>query len=214
MESGRIITLPGAEVLGGSRRGRIHGDLKRLCAALGDERADFAAAVIHLAADMVERESDAGRTRSEIGPAEAAVFARFGIVVQSESCAASARISPAVEAGLIDQARFIASAVPIAEAARRLKADVSHLRQRISDGTLLGIRQPGRGWLIPAFQLLPDGELPHLALVLGAARRRVYPATVESAFRLPDEETGGLNARDWLAGGGDPAPVARLVAGL
>ena len=215
MESGRTITLPGAEVLGGPRASRIHGDLARLCAGLEDERADFAEAIIHLAADMVDREFDESRTRSDIDPDEAAILARFGIIVQRESSAAPVPISPAVEAGLIHQARLLASAVPIAEAARRLGVDASRLHQRISDGTLLAIRHPsGPDWLIPAFQLLPDGELPHLALVLGAARRRLSPVTVEGAFQLPDEETGGMNARDWLAGGGEPVPVARLVASL
>ena len=124
------------------------------------------------------------------------------------------KTEPAIR-GMRRHAQMVATAVPIASAAQRLGVDPSRLRQRIGEGTLLATRRPhGRGWLIPAFQLTEDGELPHLARVLAAAQRHLSPLSVAGAFELPNDEVDDMSPRDWLISGGDPAPVERIVAGL
>ena len=102
-----------------------------------------------------------------------------------------------------------------AEAARRIGVSDARLRQRIAAGTMMAIHRPhGRGWLIPAFQLEAEGEIPHLGRVLLAAGRPVSAQAMDRFFRIPREDLSGASPRDWLIAGHDPSIVERIVAGL
>ena len=201
---------------GQARAGHAARDLDALARALGDPAtAALAGAALHLAAQTLRRERE--RPAPEpLSEAQRAVLARFGIDVTKVMPVEEFLASESVLRGFEHHARVLAGALSVAEAARRLGVGPARVRQRIRGGTLLALRGPDRAWRIPAFQFGDDdgGELPYLARVLGCARRPLSPLGADSAFALPDEEFGGLSARNWLLAGGDPAPVARLVASL
>ena len=201
---------------GEARAGHAARDLAALARALDDPAtAALAGAALHLAAATLRRERE--RPAPEPLPeAQRAVLRRFGIDVSKVMPVEEFLASRPVRRGFEHHARVLAGALSVAEAARRLGVGPGRVRQRIRGGTLLAFKGPDRAWRIPAFQFAGDdgGELPHLARVLGCARRPLSPLGADSAFALPDEEFGGLNARDWLLAGGDPVPVMRLVASL
>lgn len=202
--------------LGRQRAARVRRDVRVIDQALGDAQlSTLAETALHLAAEILERAGSRDDDPAPLGDDERAAFARFDIdTSRPMSTEALLRTRPAVR-GMSRHALMVASAVPIASAAQRMGVDPSRLRQRIKEGTLLAVRRPrGRGWLIPAFQLTEDGEVPHLARVLAAAQRHLSPLTVACAFEIPDEELDDMSPRDWLVSGGDPAPVERIVAGL
>ncbi|WP_226783257.1 hypothetical protein [Oceaniglobus trochenteri] len=178
-------------------------------------RGALAEAAMHLAAQIIERANEYRDKKPSLDEKGQATLARFGVDTSDPlNKAGFLRADPVIE-GMTRRALMISSAVPSAEAAARLGVSASRLRQRIKEGTLLAIRQSrGHGWLIPAFQLTEDGELPHLSRVLSAATRSLSPEAVEQAFALPNEDLEGMSPRDWLLSGGDPASVQILVAGL
>jgi hypothetical protein len=194
------------QALGRQRAARLRRDVQVIDRALGDAQlSSLAETALHLAAEILERAGGA-EAPAPLSPDETDTLARFGIDTSDPMPAeALLRSRPAIQ-GMGLHAELIASAVPIAEAAARLGVDPSRLRQRIREGTLLALRRPhGRG---------PDGELPHLAALLGAAQRHLSVLASARAFTLPDDDLGGVSPRDWLISGGDPAPVERIVAGL
>jgi len=198
------------------RAARVRRDVRVIDQALGDAHlSTLAETALHLAAEILERAGVRGDNPGSLSDDERTAFARFGIdTTKPMSTEALLRTEPAVR-GMSQHALMVANAVPIAGAAQRLGVDPSRLRQRIKEGTLLAVRRPqGRGWLIPAFQLTDDGEIPHLARVLAVAQRHLSPLSVACAFEIPDEELDDMSPRDWLISGGDPAPVERIVAGL
>lgn len=212
----RMGFMQAERTLGRSKAADIRNDLRRIDAAFSDHaRAPLAAAALHLAAGIVEQGVIPPLRSGPITDAEREAFAAFGIDTSENVASSNPLDHPSVVRGLQSEARMIAGALPLADAARKIGVDASRLRQRIAEGTLLAIRRPkGRAWLVPAFQMTENGELPHLARVLSHAQRHLSAWSVEGAFETPDEETGNLGARDWLMAGGDPAPVERLVAGL
>lgn len=115
-------------------------------------------------------------------------------------------------------AASLASAIPLATAAKRLGVSASRLRQRILEGTLISLREPGtQAHRIPLFQLTDVGELPGLRTVLGAVRDDAPTLAICGFFSTPQpdleaEEGDALTPIEWLMSGGDPAPVAELAA--
>lgn len=115
-------------------------------------------------------------------------------------------------------AASLASAIPLAAAAKRLGVSDSRLRQRVLEGTLVSLREPGtQAHRIPLFQLTDAGELPGLQTVLRAVRNDAPPLAICGFFSTPQpdleaEEGGALKPVEWLMSGGDPAQVAELAA--
>lgn len=105
--------------------------------------------------------------------------------------------------------RIRATAVPLADVARRLGVSDSRLRQRIGDGHLLSIRSPdGRSHHIPSFQLTENGELPGLKKVLAAICPDATFITIYGFFVTPQpdletEDGEPMTPIDWLLLGGD-----------
>ena len=199
-----------------NHRSPLAKDAQVIDAALDDGgRRALAEAAIHLAARIVERAEDAGSKEEHLADHERTALARFGIEASSPMPREEFLSAGPVVEGMARRARMLSEAVPLAEVAKRLGVDPSRLRQRIAQGSLLAVRRPrGRGWLIPAFQLTGDGELPHLSRVLSSATRGLSAEAVGRAFELEHEELDGAAPRDWLLRGGDPAPVQRIMAGL
>lgn len=120
--------------------------------------------------------------------------------------------------GAAAYAAVLADALTVGEVARRLGIDPSRVRHRLARRQLLGIRRTD-GWRLPAWQFGADGRpLPGLERVLRALPPSVHPVVVARFFATPQPELvldGSLvPPRAWLAGGGDPAPVAALASTL
>jgi hypothetical protein len=115
-------------------------------------------------------------------------------------------------------AAVLAGSLSVTEVARQLGVDSSRVRHRLAARQLLGVRRTD-GWRLPRWQFGADGTpLPGLERVLRALPADIHPVVVARFFatRAPELRMGGatVTPRDWLAGGGDPAPVVALVRGL
>jgi len=147
-------------------------------------------------------------------PEELEALAAAGIVAEGE-------IDDAPMLDVVARhAALVASAIPLAEAARRLDVNPSRLRQRLQEGSLVGVRDPGgRSWLVPAFQFTSEGELPGLRTALKGIRKDARPVEIDSFFETPqpdleDEEGGAMTPLAWLRRSGDPEIVRGLAQGI
>jgi hypothetical protein len=104
-------------------------------------------------------------------------------------------------------------------AARRLGVNPSRIRQRLLEGSLLGLKE-GRGWLLPGFQFLERGTVPGLGRVLRRLPRDIGALAVARWFSHPNPDlaAGGderpLTPLEWLLGGHPPEKAAELAAAL
>ncbi|WP_020660394.1 hypothetical protein [Amycolatopsis benzoatilytica] len=108
------------------------------------------------------------------------------------------------------------SALSVGQAAEMLNVDDSRIRHRLKEGRLTGWKD--QGWRLPAWQFNGSGVLPGLEVVLRAVPDD-QPALVVAAFMNTPQADLVINdrpatPRQWLLAGGDPEPVARLVATL
>ena len=117
-------------------------------------------------------------------------------------------------------AALLATARPVAEAARLLGVDPSRVRQRLGERTLYGVKA-GRGWRLPAFQFdldQPDRLVPGIGAVLAALPRDLHPVAVYNWLILPDPDLTWqgepVSPLDWLRSGGDPGTAAAIAADL
>ncbi len=111
-------------------------------------------------------------------------------------------------------AGLVAGSLGIAEAALLLGVDRSRISQRLSAGSLWSFRV-GRGRRLPRWQFTADGRsLPGLEVVVAAIPAELSPESVAGFVATPQPELEGRTPLTHLAGGGDPGPVAELVAGL
>src|SRR3954464_897700 len=115
-------------------------------------------------------------------------------------------------------AAVLAGSLTVAEVARALGVDTSRVRHRLAARQLLGVRRTD-GWRLPAWQFGADGQpLPGLERVLRVLSGEVHPVALSRFFVTPaPERRAGRKAvspRDWLAGGGDPAPIVALARDL
>lgn len=73
---------------------------------------------------------------------------------------------------------------------------------------------PNREHVFPAWQFDNGRPLNHLREVIAAFPADMHPLDVETVMTAPHEMLGGRSPAEWLATGGDPAPVTRLVGEL
>jgi hypothetical protein len=103
------------------------------------------------------------------------------------------------------------------QAAKYLKVDVSRIRQRLREGSLLGIEYDGERRL-PRFQFERGRVLPGLRETLHALPAGLNPLDVAQWFLAPhvDLEAGErlLSPREWLLRGNPVEAVAALARGL
>jgi hypothetical protein len=154
--------------------------------------------------------------RSEpLSEAETDALRSVGIVAG----AAMSSAAPVLQAAA-GHAALVATALPIAEAARRLGVTDGRLRQRVAEGSLLAVHAPdGRALRVPAFQLTETGELPGLRLILRAMRRDLRPVQVAAFFTtaqpdLEDADGEPMTPAAWLLAGNDPTTVRDLAQSL
>ncbi|MPZ82969.1 MAG: DNA-binding protein [Actinophytocola sp.] len=109
------------------------------------------------------------------------------------------------------------TALTVAGAAERINVDTSRIRHRLSAGKLIGWKDRGE-WRLPVWQFTNDGVLPGLESVLESVPEDQPPLVVAGFMTTRQEELAlagdPASPRDWLLAGGDPTPVATLVATL
>lgn len=107
----------------------------------------------------------------------------------------------------------LAGSVGIAQAAALIGVDRSRISHRLSAGALYAVTIGSRR-RIPTWQFHDNAELPGLADVVAAIPTQVHPLDVAALMSTEQEELSGRTPVEHLAGGGNPAPVAELVADL
>jgi hypothetical protein len=191
-------------------------ELRRVLAdlPLHDGEREFA----RVAGAFLKRHEDRFRVsqRSEpLSEAEADALRSVGLAPG----AVIASAAPLLQAAA-NHAALVATALPIAEVARRLGVTDSRLRQRVAERSLLAVHAPdGRALRIPAFQLTETGELPGLRIILKAMRRDLKPVQVAAFFTTPQADLEGADGEPmppvaWLLAGNDPMPVRELAQSL
>jgi len=153
--------------------------------------------------------------RRELTPAEVAVL---------ESGGADFTPLPADQddpqlATAVEFAALLATALSVEETAALLGVHQTRIRQRLTARTLYGLRDRNV-WRLPRFQFAGGRVVPGAERVFPALPPSAHPVEVARWFTAPDpdlvvgaDETP-VSPRDWLAGGREPAEVARLAAEL
>jgi excisionase family DNA binding protein len=122
-------------------------------------------------------------------------------------------------AAAVEYAALLATALSVEETAKLLGVHQTRVRQRLTARTLYAVRD-GNVWRLPRFQFEGNRVVPGAERVFPALPADAHPVGVARWFtsRDPDLVVGHdetpVSPRDWLAGGRDPAEVARLAAEL
>jgi hypothetical protein len=120
---------------------------------------------------------------------------------------------------IADYMALIETSFTTAKAAAYLRLDVSRIRQRLRERSLLGLEYDGERRL-PRFQFERKHVLPGLREVIGALPQNLHPLDVAEWFLLPNpdlEEASPsvpLSPRDWLLRGNSVAAVVALAQGF
>jgi hypothetical protein len=120
---------------------------------------------------------------------------------------------------IVDYMALIETSFSTSEAAAMLNVDVSRVRQRIRERSLLGVEYEG-GWRLPRFQFERKKVLPGLGVVLAAMPAELNALEVatwflEANIDLEADERGTpTSPRDWLLHGRSPRTVAQLARHL
>lgn len=110
------------------------------------------------------------------------------------------------------------SALPTAEAAKRLGKDPSRIRQRVREGSLLALVSGGE-MRLPELQFHKNAEIPGLGDVLRALPKGIDTLEALSWLAtptpdLPDAQGEPSSPRKYLLRSGDIAPVIAIAEGL
>ncbi len=169
---------------------------------------------------LAELDADLSRVTD---PAAAPLSAAETVFLREHAGPAAGEVLDADPAALVQDARraevsrmtdLVAGSVGVAEAALLLGVDRSRVSQRLSAGSLWSFRL-GRGRRLPRWQFTGDGRsLPGLDVVVAAIPAELSPESVAGFMNTVQPELEGQTPTSHLTGGGDPAPVAELVAGL
>lgn len=152
----------------------------------------------------------------QLSPGDAEELRSAGLNID-RSAGAYSRAASATTAKM---AAVLSDALTVAEVAERLGRTTSRVRQMLNspEPSLYGIKLSDGDWRIPCFQLVDDQPPANLPAVLRALPRDVHPIEFYNWFTAPDPalqvEGEALSPRDWLASGGNPAPVAAEAAQL
>jgi hypothetical protein len=128
---------------------------------------------------------------------------------------AAGRADDPLSQSVVDYVALIETSLAAAEAARLLRVDVSRIRQRLRERSLLGVEYEGE-WRLPRFQFERKHVLPGLATVLAALPVDANALEIAEWFLSPnpDLEVEGqqapLSPRSWLLRGLPAERVAQL----
>jgi uncharacterized protein YifE (UPF0438 family) len=158
--------------------------------------------------------ADASDATHEFDPATRAALERSGADFTPLASGATDPVAR-TQAGFV---ALLADALTVDEAATSLHRDVSRIRQRVRDGSLLAVRDED-GTHLPRAQFDDDGrEIPGMADVLRAVPSGLHPVAVVTWLTRPDPDLRlagePVSPREWLRSGGTAEPVAELAADL
>ncbi len=120
---------------------------------------------------------------------------------------------------IVDYMALIETSLTAAETARLLRVDVSRVRQRLRERSLLGVEYEG-AWRLPRFQFERKRVLAGLAEVAASLPAEANALEVAEWFLSPnpDLEIDGretpLSPREWLLRGASPRRIAELARRL
>ena len=169
---------------------------------------------------LAELDADLSRVTD---PAAAPLSATEAAFLREYAGPASGEVLEADPAVLIQDARraevarlaeLVVGSVGITETALLLGVDRSRVSQRLSAGSLWSFRL-GRTRRLPRWQFTADGRsIPGLEVVVAAIPVELSPESVAGFMNTPQPGLEGRTPAAHLVGGGDPTPVAELVASL
>lgn len=107
----------------------------------------------------------------------------------------------------------LSGSVSIKEAAAILGVDRSRVSRRITGAELWAFDLHGSK-RIPRWQFLDDRLLPGLDVIVPAIPHGATPTVVDEFMHNPQPDFGDRAPIEYLAAGGDPAPVAGFIADL
>ncbi|MGH8729142.1 MAG: hypothetical protein ACREV9_13550 [Burkholderiales bacterium] len=120
---------------------------------------------------------------------------------------------------IVSYMALIETSFATGKVAEMLKVDVSRIRQRLRERSLVGFEHEGE-WRLPRFQFEDSKTLPGLAEVVKALPADLNPLDVAEWFMtsspdLEDEKSDSmLSPRDWLLSGHALEPVLHLARHL
>jgi len=118
-----------------------------------------------------------------------------------------------------EYASLLVDSVNVKRVAKLLGVNESRVRQRLTERSLYGIKE-GTNWRIPRFQFEGKRVVPSLDAVLPSVRADIHPVALRRWLTtanpdLPlERDDRTVSPLDWLASGGDPAPVVALAQAL
>ena len=116
---------------------------------------------------------------------------------------------------IVDFMALIETSLTAAETAHLLRVDVSRVRQRLRERSLLGVEYEGE-WRLPRFQFERKLVLPGLAQVVASLPPEANALEVAEWFLSPhpdleiDDRETPLCPREWLLRGASPERIAEL----
>ena len=117
----------------------------------------------------------------------------------------------------LDVAELMDDVLRVTDAARDLQITESRVRRMLRDRALFGIKD-GRGWLIPAVQILDRRPIHGLPRMLRALPDDLQPIEALVWLTTPeaDLEVRGraMSPLEWLRDGGEPGRVEDLAKDL
>lgn len=113
----------------------------------------------------------------------------------------------------VEDAFLVASSATVDQLAVELAVDPATVIGWHDEGSIVGFIDARGRLRLPRWQFTPGGPLRGWAKI--ARRATELPVTILTALMNTGQaELAGRTPLEWLAGGGDPTPVAELVAGL
>lgn len=148
----------------------------------------------------------------ELTQAEANVLRSGGGVLEEQ-----AGPDPMADAAA-EYAALLSTSLSTTEAAKRLKVNVSRIRQMLGNRSLYGVLVNGR-WQIPEFQFQDEGLIPNIGKVNAVLDPELHPVAVYRWYALPEadletEAGEALSPLAWLKGGFPVEPVVRAASDL
>jgi len=164
----------------------------------------------------------AGAASAMLSKSELAALEAVGL--STRPWAGNAAADPLTKT-IVDYMALIETSLSTAQAAALLGVDLSRVRQRIRNRSLLGVEYEGE-WRLPRFQFERKKVLPGLAEVLAVLPPELNPLDVATWFLDPNIDLDATEAaaddaasmpaspRAWLLRGDPPRAVAQLALHL
>lgn len=179
-------------------------------------RKRFRASARALMANRPLREITPGSAGAVLSRAELDAIERVGL--STEPWTGEAVADPLAKT-IVDYMALVETSLATADVARMLDVDVSRVRQRIRQKSLVAFEYEGE-WRLPLFQFERGKVLPGLAAVLAALPVELNPLDLAEWFLeknldlQEDDDPELFSPREWLLRGRSPELVSELARHL